>query len=79
MARVKDVAIHLDNCQARFMVFRYMEDLFKLGHIMPVGFRNEKLIYDKLTEEGDGRRWDNNSQRWVGKEGKKHGLMFTLT
>lgn len=75
MAGVEDV---LDNCQARF-VARCVEGPTKLGDIMPVGFGDEMRIDDELTEEGGGRRWDDHSPQWVGKQRKKGGFVSTLT
>ena len=74
-ARVEDMETHLDNCQTRF-VARCMEDPSKLGDIMPVGFRDESMMDDELTEEGDGRRWDDHGPQWVG---QKDGFVSTLT
>ena len=37
------------------------------------------MVDDELTEEGDGRRWDDHGPQWVGKEGKKDGSVSTLT
>ena len=89
IAGVKDVITHLDNCQARFVGRcdgcvdsqpqpQPVKDPIRLGDIMPVGFGDDRMIYDELMEE-DGRKWNDYGQQWVGKEGKKDGFVSTLT
>ena len=63
---------------ARFMA-RCIEDLSKLGNITPVVFSDDTMLDDEMIEEGEGRGWNNHSPQWVGKEGKKDGLVSTLT
>ena len=77
MTGVEDVITHLDNNQAG-LVARGVEDPTKLGDIMPVGFGDENMIDDELTEE-DGRMWNDHGVQWVDKEGKKDGFVSTLT
>ena len=75
MAGFEDVVTHLDNCQAPF-VARCVEDS-ELGNIMPVGFGDNRMIDDEMTEEG--RVWNDHGPQWVGREGKKDGFVSTLT
>ena len=49
--QAQDVATNLDNSQARFMA-RCVEDPWKLGGIIPMGFGDESIVNDELTEEG---------------------------
>ena len=78
MAGVEDVPTHLDNNQVQFVV-RQVEDPSKIGDMLPVGFSDDAMLDDKLTEEGEGRRWNDHGLQWVAKEGKKDGFVSTLT
>ena len=55
-----------------------VKDPSKLGDIMPVGFGNETVLDDEITEDGEGRNYNNHGPQWVGKEGKKDGFVSTL-
>ena len=38
--------------------------------MMPMGFGDAEVIDDELTEEEEGRRWENHGPQWVGREEK---------
>ena len=57
---------------------RCVENPSELGDIMPVGFGSRDIIDDKLTEEGEGRGWDDHRPEWAGKEEKRDGFASTL-
>ena len=78
MAGVEDVHTDMHNNQVRFMA-RSVEDPSKLGDIMPVGFGDDNMLDDELAEKEDGRAWNDHGPQWVGKEGKKDGLVSTFT
>lgn len=51
----------------------------ELADILPVGFGDEKVIDDEMTEEGEGMRWNDHGLRWVRKQRKDDRFVFTLT
>ena len=56
MAGVEHARPHMNN-QVR-LVARSVEDLSKLGDIMPVGFGDNSMLDDELAEEGEGTIMD---------------------
>ena len=56
-----------------------MEDASKLGDMLPVGFGEDAMLDNELTEKRDRRTWNDHGPQWVAKEGKKDGFVSTLT
>ena len=77
MAGTENMRTDLDNSQVRFVAW-CIEDLSKLGDILPLGFGEEGRREDELMEE-DGRAWTDHGPQWVGREGKKDGFTSTLS